>query len=257
MPPDDEDRPAVWVDLSEIDTRPASEVRASFDAEMAREYAKKIRKMPPLEVFVDADGTHRLANGYHRYEGWRLRGSTQALCEVRPGTYDDAYRRACEANDDQGIPTRPADKRHRVLMALKKYPDPAKWTQYWIADLCRVSRSYVTKLDNRELVTVTNSVSANGDATPKRRRGRSRKPRGRSAARPNPSPAPTAPAPGQPEEAPEPAASQQPEPPAEPEPTPEPPPELPQREPEPAREEPPRPRPRPLPRAGPPASGPT
>jgi len=138
----------IMIEVDRIDQRPASEVRAASDGARIEIYRECLDDLPPILVVADADDRHWCADGFHRLAGYRLTGKTKVPCLVKGGTYIDAYKDACHANDAHGIPTTNADKRRRVELALT-HPVMSKWSTRAIADACGVSHDTVRRLDLR------------------------------------------------------------------------------------------------------------
>ena len=165
----------IMIEVDRIDQRPASEVRAASDGARIEIYRECLDDLPPILVVADADDRHWCADGFHRLQGYRLTGKTKVPCLVKGGTYIDAYKDACHANDAHGIPTTNADKRRRVELALT-HPVMSKWSQRAIAEACGVSNQTVARLDMREQLSQSDSsiktIGKDGKAraTPKRPR---------------------------------------------------------------------------------------
>lgn len=138
----------VWIEVDRIDTRPASEMRASIDEEALDSYAENFEKLPPVRVVRDADDKHWLADGSYRHRTAIRLGKTKIRAVIRSGTYLDAFAEASRANDAHGVPVRNADKRARILAALA-HPVMGTWSQNKIAEHCAVNQATVSKYDSR------------------------------------------------------------------------------------------------------------
>jgi hypothetical protein len=142
---------ALTVDLRDIDStlRPASLMRVHLSEEAIGEYAESIDRMPPVKLIYDrAAGVHWLVDGCHTISGAQRKRRREITAQVKDGTYLDAFREACRANDIHGVRVTNADKRRRVEEAIK-HPDLKSKSQGWIADLCGVTQPFVSKLDTR------------------------------------------------------------------------------------------------------------
>jgi hypothetical protein len=150
------------VSLRDIDLkfRPASEVRAVISREAVGRYLEAFDGLPPVRLVYDrAEKLHWVADGRHRLEAARQLDRTDVSALVTVGSYTDAYRMACHANDTHGLPATNADKRHRVLVALA-HPEMCGWSDRRIADQCRVSPPFVGGLRSE---STGNGLQLEGD----------------------------------------------------------------------------------------------
>jgi len=121
------------------------QVRLRLDEELIQEYARAARDkavFPPMDVF-QVDGDYVVADGWHRYHGFRLAGKKIALCEVHPGDRADCLRFALRANDDHGLRRSREDRQHAVSIALGAWPELSNRE---IAKLCAVSHTMVNEI---------------------------------------------------------------------------------------------------------------
>lgn len=173
----------VWLEIDRIDTRPASEIRASVNEEAIEAYAENLGKLPPLKVIRDEKDHHWLEDGYHRYRAAEHLGRAKVKCRIRKGAYLDAFAAAAKANDSHGVRVTKADKRHRVETALH-LPNLEEWSQNRIADLCGVSKQLVSKIvaeatvHNGQLKSNTEQPTKKVGKDGKRRSSRSKKRKG-------------------------------------------------------------------------------
>lgn len=138
----------ILLEIDRIDPNPAGSVRAKYDTDRISEYAEVLDNLPPLLVVAGPGDTHWLADGYHRFKGHQLKRKKMVLCCVKRGSFEEAYRDACHANETHGLKTTSEDKRKRVLLALK-HPVMKEWSQGKLAEVCGVDRKTVGNLDSR------------------------------------------------------------------------------------------------------------
>lgn len=169
----------VWLDLCDIDPRPACEVRVKQDEDAIKDYAEHWTDLPPIKVAVDATGKHWTEDGAHRHRSGLLAGKAQIRCVVRSvNDYVEAFQAACRANEEnRAVRLTNADKRHRVEVALKNEV-MSRWSNRLIAEHCGVSEGFVRNLRPESGAHDTQVVGKDGKSysSPKRDR-RSRNPR--------------------------------------------------------------------------------
>jgi hypothetical protein len=108
-------------------------------------------RFPPVVVFKDDIGRHRLAEGFHRYEAHFRLLRSEIEADVREGSLRDAVLFSCGANATHGLRRTGADKR----LAVKRLLDDAEWSQlsdHEIARRCVVGRELVAELRSASLV---------------------------------------------------------------------------------------------------------
>lgn len=178
----------VWIDLDELDPRPASEMRVRRDPDAVQEYSEVIAKLPPMLVARDRQGKHWTIDGAHRYEGAKLAGYDRVRCRVRNvENYLEAFAAACHANDENlAVRVTNADKRHRVEIALT-LPEMAEWSSRLIAKACGVHQT--TVLDVRKQFEVMDSITSPAVKGKDGKKYPSKKPKPKT--KPEPSPEPT------------------------------------------------------------------
>lgn len=134
---------AVPFEINRIDPAPASKVRETADHDAVKRYVDCLDDLPPLLLIADESDKHWLADGKHRLDAFIQSDRTSVPCRVMKGTYQDAYRIACHANDIHGVLTTNADKRHRAEIAIKEF---GGHSNRMIADICGVSDELVRKV---------------------------------------------------------------------------------------------------------------
>jgi hypothetical protein len=123
--------------------------RAQLNEDCVEEYAEEISNgtiFPPLVVYDDGENL-LLADGWHRYEAYRLSDVEEVEVTIYKGTERDAILHAVGANADHGLRRTNADKRKAATTLLMD----EEWNQSsdgQIASICRVSQPFVSKIRN-------------------------------------------------------------------------------------------------------------
>lgn len=138
---------------SQIEATSLTRVRHRLNQDTIQEYAQDIKdgaKFPPLICFAE-QGSERfvLADGFHRLHAAIEAGKEVIEVEIREGGVIDAQRFALGANCTHGLRRSRADKRHAVEIAFRN-PVFRKLSNREIADLCRVSHSFVNKMRDEQ-----------------------------------------------------------------------------------------------------------
>lgn len=163
--------PPVWLDLDELDARPASEMRAVVDENAITEYAEHFKALPPIQVAVDAQGRHWIEDGFHRFQAARVCGKTKIRCRVRSvKDYVEAFAAACRANEEnRAIRITNADKRRRVEIALR-HEEMSLWSNRLVAQRCGVASDTVNRIRHEiqanDSFTCTSVKGADGKTYP-------------------------------------------------------------------------------------------
>lgn len=91
-----------------------------------------------------------LYSGFHRYHAMKLLNFKEIEIVAESGAKSDAVLAALGENSDHGIPLTNSEKRKKVkaALALEAYADASN---YEIAKLCRVSKSFVGAVRNPEV----------------------------------------------------------------------------------------------------------
>ena len=148
--------------LDELRTDGDTQPRESMDPTTIEEYASRMRfdeqvgaildpkgeAFPPILVFEAEDGSKWLADGFHRVSAAREAGIAQILARVEPGSQRDAFVRSLSVNAQHGLRRTNADKRRAVERALFD-TQIVTYTDAWIAELCDVSRPFVSSQRKR------------------------------------------------------------------------------------------------------------
>jgi hypothetical protein len=133
--------------ISRIRTDGGTQCRASFDDDVAGEYAldmQKNEKLPPVIVFFDGKA-YWLADGFYRLRAHQLIGERHVFADVRQGTQRDAVLFSVGANRAHGLRRTNADKRKAVQVLLQD-PEWCAWSNRRIAHQCGVDESLVRTL---------------------------------------------------------------------------------------------------------------
>lgn len=138
--------------------------------------------LPPVVVYVDTEGEHWLADGFHRLEAARRLGRAHIVADVRQGSRDEALWFAMGANREHGLRMTGDDIRQAVRLALKAWPSKS---QQQIAQQVGCSQSLVSTVK-------TGVIARDNTALPETRvdsMGRTQ-PTAKPRATPAPAPAP-------------------------------------------------------------------
>lgn len=140
--------------IDNIEATAATQVRVKLDRGMIDQYTEDIQNgavMPPVDVFREENSERNiLADGFHRHRGYINAEHTEMWCWIYPGGMHEALMHALGSNAEHGFRRSKADKRHAVMMALKD-PEISQLKQGEIADVCRVHRNTVRKIQNELL----------------------------------------------------------------------------------------------------------
>ena len=124
------------------------QLRAAGSGATIREYADALAEgaiFPPVIVFLDADGRHWLADGFHRYEAHKVAGRAEIAAQVHDGGRREALLFAAGANAAHGLRRTQEDKR-RAILALLTDPEWKEWSDREIARRTATSDKTVAKL---------------------------------------------------------------------------------------------------------------
>ncbi len=98
-----------------------TQARVKLDSDYVRELIEAMnagKTMPPLVVFFDGED-HWLADGLHRWHAYKsVDDYGDPVCDIRPGTVEDAQWYALTCNQDHGLRRTNEDKRYIVEEAL-------------------------------------------------------------------------------------------------------------------------------------------
>lgn len=135
------------IELEKIRIDGGTQPRAELNQATVEEYAEAITggaSLPPVTLFYD--GAHYwLADGFHRYFGAKSAGRTAIHEEITPGTLRDAILYSLSANSRHGLRRSNADKR-RAVQTLLADAEWSKWPQAKLAEVCGVTREFVSRV---------------------------------------------------------------------------------------------------------------
>lgn len=138
--------------------------RTHTDADTIEQYKEDMLRgdaFPPVEIFLDAEGNHWLADGFHRFMAAHELGIAEIEANITNGTLRDARMHAfTKANTTHGKRRTSQDLRRAAEFLLKDkhwktLPDGA------IADACRTNQRYIKAL-RAELGVAAASVRRDG-----------------------------------------------------------------------------------------------
>lgn len=138
------------LDINQIAMDGGTQARFATNSQVAEDYAVAIDEnggawpFPPIVVFHDGQ-THWLADGFHRVTAARRMLLTAVPADIRQGTRRDAVLYAAGANADHGLQRTNKDK-ERAVKHLLQDEEWGKWSTTKIADVCHVSKSFVSEL---------------------------------------------------------------------------------------------------------------
>ena len=139
------------IEISRITINDRVQQRVQLDEKVIFEYFEEIQggqQFPPLTVFDDGQDLI-LADGWHRYEAFKLADNDFVDVEIIKGTERDAILYAVGANADHGLRRTNADKRYAVETLLKD-DEWGQWSDGAISRKVNVSQAFVSKV-RREL----------------------------------------------------------------------------------------------------------
>jgi hypothetical protein len=113
-------KPAL-LSVAQIALGGGTQARESLSVDAIDDYAAAYAAkapMPPVVVFLDGDGAHWLADGFHRVEAARRAGVLRVPADVHKGTQRDAILWSVAANSAHGLRRTNADKRRAVETLL-------------------------------------------------------------------------------------------------------------------------------------------
>ncbi len=137
------------------------QARDSLQERVVVEYLDAIldeEPLPPIRVLVDAEGVHRVVDGWHRLEAHRRASRLQIDAVVEEGDERAAILEAAGANAAHGLQRSAADKRRAVRLLLAD-PEWSTWSDRAIGQRCRVHHSFVGSI-RRELAEETGAVAS-------------------------------------------------------------------------------------------------
>lgn len=115
---------SALIDIALVRTDGETQVRETLDQEYVTELLalwedNRNRDLPPVVIYRDEDGSHWLADGFHRHAAAMRAESDSILAEVRHGSLDMARIYAAGANTRNGMRLSQGDKKRAILLADK------------------------------------------------------------------------------------------------------------------------------------------
>lgn len=137
------------VKLDSIRIDGGTQGRAVIDQPTVYNYLEHIKDGDEFpRMFAVFDGsTYWLVDGFHRYHAYKLMGIKEIDIDYKPGTLQEAQVLSFGVNGTHGKPRTNEDKR-RVVEAALEHPLTAGKSDYEIAKICCVSRSFVGSIKN-------------------------------------------------------------------------------------------------------------
>lgn len=148
------------LNVSQIEQSRDTQARVELDNDIVDQYAAAMvagAKFPPITVVFDSI-KYYIADGWHRFFAYYRCHLTNIECEVINGTLRDATLIALGANAEHGLRRSNADKRKAVMIMLKD-PVWSIWSNYKIAEACKVSHVYVHNI-RKELEENTININS-------------------------------------------------------------------------------------------------
>lgn len=118
--------------LDKIRLDGGTQSRAELSEETIAEYAECVADLPPVDVFVDEEETHWLADGFHRHAAFVRAGRKKILCVLHDGDVHDARKFSAGCNAAHGNRRNREDVRAAILMLVRD----EKWKEKsdnWVA----------------------------------------------------------------------------------------------------------------------------
>ena len=113
------------------------------------EHMKEGDEFPRMFAVYDG-ATYWLVDGFHRYHAYKLLGIKEISIDYKPGTLEEAQVLSFGVNGTHGKPRTNEDKR-KVVLAASEHPLTKHKSDYEIAKICAVSRSFVASVRNPEV----------------------------------------------------------------------------------------------------------
>jgi len=139
------------VALSDIRIDGGTQGRVVIDQNMVYDYLACMKDGDEFpRMFAVYDGTtYWLVDGFHRYHAYKLLNLREIEIDYKPGTLQEAQVMSFGVNGKHGKPRTNDDKRKVVESALQ-HPLTKHKSDYEIAKICCVSRSFVGSIKNPE-----------------------------------------------------------------------------------------------------------
>ena len=129
----------------------STQLREKTNYDVVKEYKERLKegvKFPPLRTVFDGT-THWLFDGHHRYIAMKDLGIEPEVDYIQ-GSQEDAQILAMGANAEHGLQRTNADKR-KVVQAAINHPRLKDKSNREIADICKVSHSFVASIRDPEV----------------------------------------------------------------------------------------------------------
>jgi hypothetical protein len=137
-----------------IEATAATQVRVRLDRGIIDQYTEDVQNgdnFPPVHIYREENSERNvLADGFHRHRAFVNAERSEIGCWIYPGGMKEALVHALGSNHGHGFRRTNADKRHAVEMAVKD-PEISQMQQQEIADICRVTRQTVRRIQNELL----------------------------------------------------------------------------------------------------------
>ena len=137
----------ISLPLERIKLEQHAQPRVELDDAYTEEITNDLQagnEFPPVVVFYNGED-YWLADGFHRYFAHQKAGRSDIKAEVREGGMREAILHSVGANATHGKRRSNADKRKAVETLLQD-EDWSKWSDRFIADACRVSQPFVSRI---------------------------------------------------------------------------------------------------------------
>lgn len=123
---------AKELQVRKIDPEYVDDLAAAYEAK---------EEIEPLRVWlIKGRPNHWLTRGFHRCAALAKIGRRGAECEIKSGTFEEAFADALSGNHGHGRRMTNKDKREAVKKAIKQFPD---WSDRKIAELVGVQHNLV------------------------------------------------------------------------------------------------------------------
>jgi hypothetical protein len=159
--------------ISDTHTQIRDRMDSDHVAEIADRYQEDFESIPRVVLFGDDDRGYVVGDGWHRIHAAIKLGFREINALVHRGGEREAFKYALGANDAHGLKRSAADKRKAVLLAFED-EEIGKLSDRAIAELCRVSQPFVSKL---RPITPTDNVISPPSRTGRDGRTRTAKPK--------------------------------------------------------------------------------
>lgn len=139
------------VNLNDIRIDGGTQGRAVIDQPTVYHYIDCMKEgdtFPPLDTVFDGS-THWLVDGFHRYHAYKIIGLKQVDVNYKPGTQAEAQVISFGVNGKHGKPRSIEDK-HRIVEAALVHELTKGKTDYEIAKVCELSKSFVASVRSPE-----------------------------------------------------------------------------------------------------------